>query len=128
MLLVDRVTALQTGVECLAYKNLTFNEWFFPEHFPANPIFPGSLQIEAFTQVAALAVANHSDNYMTAGNPSDLVLVSVNNAKYYRAVRPGDRFDICAKVQTFDRGMSSIKVFGSVDGRKVSQAVITYRI
>ncbi len=54
MLLLDGVTYIDSRVKCHAYKNLTYNEWFFPEHFPNQPIMPGSLQLEAFTQAVAL--------------------------------------------------------------------------
>ena len=33
----------------------------FPAHFPKNPIVPGSLQIEAFTQAVALPLVVSED-------------------------------------------------------------------
>ena len=54
MLLLDGVTYIEPRVICRAYKNLSYNEWFFPAHFPNRPIMPGTLQLEAFTQAVAL--------------------------------------------------------------------------
>ena len=54
MLLIDGVSELKSNVFCKAFKNITYNEWFFPAHFPENPLVPGSLQIEIFTQVVAI--------------------------------------------------------------------------
>ena len=55
-LLLDGVTYIEPRVICHAYKNLTYNEWFFPEHFPNQPIMPGSFQIEAFYTSCCLAI------------------------------------------------------------------------
>ena len=52
--LLDGVTDISPGLSCDAFKNLSYNEWFFPQHFPKKPIMPGSLQVEAFTQAVAL--------------------------------------------------------------------------
>nr|WP_317404618.1 3-hydroxyacyl-ACP dehydratase FabZ family protein [uncultured Helicobacter sp.] len=50
-LYVDRITELKPGEYVKGYKNVTFNEWFFPTHFKDDPIMPGMLQIEALTQL-----------------------------------------------------------------------------
>ena len=45
-LLVDKIIEL-SKTHVVGVKNITFDQWFFPGHFPGNPIFPGVLQIEA---------------------------------------------------------------------------------
>jgi len=40
-LLVDRVLACEPGKYVHALKNVTFNEPFFPGHFPHRPVMPG---------------------------------------------------------------------------------------
>jgi predicted hotdog family 3-hydroxylacyl-ACP dehydratase len=46
-LLVDRVLDYKKGVSIKAIKNVTYNEPFFPGHFPGAPIMPGVLILEA---------------------------------------------------------------------------------
>ena len=46
-LLVDRVLEVDPGKRLLAIKNVTINEPFFEGHFPAKPVMPGVLLIEA---------------------------------------------------------------------------------
>ena len=54
-LLVDRVVELDVeGKRIRAYKNVSINEPFFNGHFPAHPIMPGVLIIEAMAQAAGI--------------------------------------------------------------------------
>ena len=45
---------LEKGVRIKALKNVSINEPFFPGHFPARPVMPGVLMLEALAQAAAL--------------------------------------------------------------------------
>lgn len=49
---ISRVTQLY-GAEIVAELDLD-GHWVFPEHFPGDPIFPGSLLIESAGQLVAL--------------------------------------------------------------------------
>jgi len=43
-LFIDKIIEL-TDTVIVGVKNVTFNEWFFPGHFPGNTVMPGVLQI-----------------------------------------------------------------------------------
>ena len=126
MLLLDGVTHIEPGISCLAFKNLTYNEWFFPEHFPDQPIMPGSLQIEAFTQAVALPLLVKQD----AKNPSTIpiLLAGVDKVRFYKSVLPGSRFDISAEIGRIAMGIATAKVTGSVNNEIVSECRITYKL
>ena len=63
MLQIDRVTEVtETGIR--AEMDLP-NHWVFPLHFPADPIFPACLQIEAAGQAIAIWAWHHK----LAGKP-----------------------------------------------------------
>ena len=49
-LLVDRIVEFEPEKRIVGIKNVTFNEPFFPGHFPGKPIMPGVLIIEALAQ------------------------------------------------------------------------------
>lgn len=84
-LLVDRVLDydLDQG-SIVGQKNATINEPFFQGHFPAVPIMPGVLIIEALAQVGGILIYLKGETKRTA------LLMNVNQAKFRSPVRPGD--------------------------------------
>jgi 3-hydroxymyristoyl/3-hydroxydecanoyl-(acyl carrier protein) dehydratase len=50
---ISRVTGLD-GVAITAEMELGPDHWVWPEHFPDDPIFPGTLMLEAAGQLVAL--------------------------------------------------------------------------
>lgn len=124
MLLLDGVSQCEPDAFCCAYKNLTYNEWFFPQHFEGMPVFPGSFQIEAFTQAFSLPllIGKVSDS------PMPIILASVDKARFYKAVIPGDRFDIYCQVERIAMNMATGSAKATVNGEKVSECRITYKL
>ena len=55
-LLVDRVTDIELDRRIEGYKNVSINEPFFQGHFPAHPVMPGVLIIEAMAQLSGAGV------------------------------------------------------------------------
>lgn len=129
-LLVDKVVswekgpneANRTGQKIVAIKNVTFNEPFFPGHFPELPIMPGVLQIEALAQAACLAYYRRGDP------PMDFFIASVSDAKFRKPVTPGDVLELHASIVR-DRGqMQIIKCEGKVGGQTVVEADIMAKV
>lgn len=126
MLLIDGVTNIRPNLLCEAYKNITYNEWFFPAHFPKNPLVPGSLQIEAFTQAVALPLMVSEDlknNFNTK-----VLLAGVDKVRFYKPLKPGDRFNIFVKIDRIAMGVANASVKGSVNNEIISECKITYKI
>ncbi|MEW6308114.1 MAG: 3-hydroxyacyl-ACP dehydratase FabZ [Bacillota bacterium] len=85
-LLVDRILALEPGKSAVGIKNVSGNEPFFAGHFPAEPIMPGVLIIEALAQVGGVAILAGS------GQEGRLAfLAGIDAARFRRLVRPGDQ-------------------------------------
>jgi len=120
-LLVDRVISYEPRKSILAYKNVTINEPFFQGHFPAQPVMPGVLIVEALAQVsgilAHLSVGEELDNML-------LFFMSMDKVKFRRPVAPGDRLEL--KVDVLQAGSRAWKFKGEafVDGKKAAEAEI----
>ena len=123
-LLLDGVTHIEPEVMCNAYKNLTYNEWFFPVHFPDNPIMPGTLQLEAFTQAVALPLLVSQDKF--ANIP--IILAGIDKVRFYKSVVPGDRLEILVTIDRIINDVAMASVTGNVNDEKVSECKITYKL
>ena len=55
-MLIDTVEELIPGVRAVARKCVSYNEPFFQGHFPAEPVMPGVLIVEALAQTGAEAI------------------------------------------------------------------------
>jgi 3-hydroxyacyl-[acyl-carrier-protein] dehydratase len=88
-LLVDRVTEHEIGKCIRGYKNVTINEPFFQGHFPANPIMPGVLIVEAMAQLGCVLVANIEE-----GKDKLVLFAGIDGVRFRRQVVPGDRLDM----------------------------------
>ena len=90
-LMIDKVVDMVANERATGIKNVSINEGYFQGHFPARPVMPGVLIIEAMAQTAALLVVH------TLGPEAEGKLVyfmSVDNARFRRPVFPGDRLDV----------------------------------
>jgi len=93
-LLVDRVENVVPGESGIGVKNVTINEPFFPGHFPARPVMPGVLIVEAMAQTAAVIVMAH----LGAQAEGKLVyFMAVDSARFRKPVEPGDQLRIHCK-------------------------------
>ncbi|MGA8382114.1 MAG: 3-hydroxyacyl-ACP dehydratase FabZ, partial [Stellaceae bacterium] len=55
-LMIDKVVDVVANDRATGIKNVTINEQYFQGHFPARPVMPGVLIIEAMAQTAAVLV------------------------------------------------------------------------
>jgi len=123
-LLVDRVTEM-TDEYIVGVKNVTFNEPFFPGHFPGQPIFPGVLQIEALAQLGGVFVLSKvpdPENWST-------FLLKIDNTKFKQKVVPGDQLVLkMESVTSIRRGILHMYGTAWVGSRLVSESEITAQI
>lgn len=87
-LLVDRVLS-HDDTQLTALKNVTFNEPFFPGHFPGVPTMPGVLILEAMAQACGLLAVLRSG--MRADSGLLLYFAGIDDARFKRPVVPGDQ-------------------------------------
>ena len=88
MLLVDRVESLDPDKGIVAIKAVTINEPFFQGHFPARPIMPGVLIVEALAQAAGVLAV---EAFGLAGTGKLVYFMAIEGAKFRAPVEPGVR-------------------------------------
>src|SRR5262245_66403604 len=85
-LLVDRVLECVPGKSIRALKNVTFNEHFFPGHFPYRPVFPGVMILESLAQTAGILAFVTAGVYPDTERP--MYFVGIDKAAFRRPVEP----------------------------------------
>ena len=119
-LLVDRVLELHKGKSIRALKNVTYNEPFFPGHFPGRPVMPGVMIIEALAQAAGILC------FVTGGVIPDhntrFYFVGINNARFRRPVVPGDQLVLTAQLERSLRGIWCFSTVALVGEQEAAHA------
>ncbi len=122
-LLVDKIIEL-TDTSIVGVKNVTFNEWFFPGHFPGNPVMPGVLQIEALAQTGGILCINA----MPKGK-YDTYFLKINNCKFKQMVKPGDtmllKLELMAPIR---RGICEMRGTVYVNGKVATESELVAQV
>lgn len=126
MLLLDGVTYIEPLIACHAFKNLSYNEWYFPQHFPDQPIMPGTLQLEAFSQAVSLPLLINENENNSFEIP--IILAGIDKVRFYKSVVPGDKLEISIKIERIVMGIATASAIGTVNDDIVSECKITYKI
>ena len=125
MLLVDRVESLDPDKGIVAIKAVTINEPFFQGHFPARPIMPGVLIVEALAQAAGVLAV---EALGLAGSGKLVYFMAIEGAKFRQPVEPGVLLKL--EVEFVQKRSSVCKFAGraSVDGKLAAEANFTAMI
>ena len=119
-LLVDRVIECEKGKSIRAIKNVTYNEPFFPGHFPYRPVMPGVMIIEALAQTAGILA------FLTAGVIPDentrFFFVGIDKARFRKPVEPGDQLVLTATLERSMKGIWKFSTVALVDEKEVCSA------
>ena len=119
-LLVDRVIAIDEEKNTLtAIKNVTYNEPFFPGHFPGLPTMPGVLQIEALAQTCGLLAIHKSG--LRAKDGLVLYFAGIDNCRFKRPVIPGDTLTFHVELEKHKRDIWKFRTRATVDGELASE-------
>jgi 3-hydroxyacyl-[acyl-carrier-protein] dehydratase len=119
-LLVDRVLECTAGQSIRAIKNVTYNEPFFPGHFPGRPVMPGVMILEALAQAAGILA------FVTVGVIPDertrFYFVGIDRARFRRPVQPGDQLILTARLERSLKGIWKFSTAALVGDDEVTTA------
>jgi 3-hydroxyacyl-[acyl-carrier-protein] dehydratase len=125
MLLVDRVESLDPEKGIVAIKAVTINEPFFQGHFPARPIMPGVLIVEALAQAAGVLAV---EALGLAGSGKLVYFMAIEGAKFRQPVEPGVIMKL--EVEFVQKRASVCKFAGraTIEGKVAAEANFTAMI
>jgi len=123
--MIDRIVELVSEDELVALKNVTINEPYFQGHYPGRPVMPGVLQVEAMAQAAGVLLLRK----LPVEENKIAFFMSVDKAKFRRAVEPGDSIEIRVKLIKI-RGNKIATATGEckVGGKVVSSAELMFML
>jgi len=119
-LLLDRVLSFTPGKALTALKNVTYNEPFFPGHFPQRPIMPGVLILEALAQATGVLAFKTAQELHDAN--SMYYLVGIDKARFKQPVQPGDQLILQVSLERMRRDVGRFLGEASVEGKVVASA------
>jgi len=119
---IDRVEELEPGVRCVAVKFVDPADPIFAGHFPAKPILPGVLLIEAVAQTAGVMLASAAPQVAREGVA---LLAAVNRFKFFKPVTPGREVRIETKKLTDAGQMALISGTVYVNGEIVASGELS---
>jgi beta-hydroxyacyl-ACP dehydratase FabZ len=118
-LLIDRILKIVPGEEIVALKNVTMNEPFFQGHFPARPVMPGVLIMEALAQAGGVLA---SEIRGPDKQGEIIYFMGMDHVRFRRPVVPGDQLILEARVLKMRSKVAKMAGRALVDGQMVAEA------
>jgi UDP-3-O-[3-hydroxymyristoyl] N-acetylglucosamine deacetylase/3-hydroxyacyl-[acyl-carrier-protein] dehydratase len=122
-LMVDRIVRIEGERKIVGLKNVSVNEHYFQGHYPAFPLMPGVLQLEALAQTAGVLLLRKLEH---AGKLP--FLVRMDGVKLRRPVRPGDQLILEAEAVRVRSRSAAIKARATVDGDVACEAEMSFML
>jgi beta-hydroxyacyl-ACP dehydratase FabZ len=118
-LLIDRILKIVPGEEIVALKNVTLNEPFFQGHFPARPVMPGVLIMEALAQAGGVLASE----IRGADKQGEIIyFMGMDNVRFRRPVVPGDQLILEARVLKMRSKVAKMAGRALVEGQVAAEA------
>lgn len=122
-LLIDRVEDYVPGEYAIAYKNFTYDEYFFRGHFPEYPIVPGVITVEALAQTGAVSILSKEE---FKGRIA--LFAGVDKCKFKGSVVPGDQVRLETRITAMKNTFGIGEAVATVNGNVVVKATLKFAI
>ena len=107
--LVDKIECIEPGRRIVGSKSLSLAEEYLADHFPAFPVLPGVLMVEALVQTAAWLLRLEQD-----WSRSLIQLHAARNVRYGSFVVPGETLRTEAELVGIEGELATFKARGTV--------------
>lgn len=105
----------------VGFKDMAPADFWVRGHMPGYPLFPGVLMCEAAAQLCAYYYTTQK-----VGDPGVLLgLGGLDEARFVRPVRPGERLVMVGTGVKVHRRMTKFRVAGTVAGERAFEVLVT---
>ena len=118
---LEKVLSLEPGRSAAGEYHVRGDEPFLKGHFPAEPLFPGVLLVEAAAQLAGVLAQSDPQIPPLPG----LKLTALRNVKILGTARPGERIRLEALLAGRLANLVQVQVAAWVNGQKVMEGSLT---
>lgn len=118
---LDRLLSLEPGKSGVGEYTLRGDEPFLRGHFPAEPLMPGVLLVEAAAQLAGVVAQSDPQIPPLPG----LKLTALRGVKILGTARPGETIRLEARVTGRMGNLIQASANGMAAGRQILQAELT---
>ena len=122
-LLIDKVEDYVPGEYAIAYKNFTYDEYFFRGHFPEMPIVPGVITVEALAQTGAVAILSQEEF-----KGKIAVFAGIDKCKFKQPIVPGDTVRLETRITAIRGPVGLGEAVATVNGKVAVQATLKFAI
>ena len=124
-LLIDRILEIEPGKRIVGIKNVTYNEPYFPGHFPGRPIMPGVLIVEAMAQTAGVLAFK---SIPEEGQRRPVLFLGLDNVRFRKPVVPGDQLILISETIRAKKRLAICKCFAMVGDVMAAEAEIKFML
>lgn len=122
-LLLDEVIELEPGRRVVATRLVRPDDWWFPGHFPARPVMPGVLIVEAMAQAGAVAVLIEEPN-----RGKIAFFAGIDDCRFKRIVEPGDVLTLTCEIDTVRGPVGRGKATAYVGQELAARGTLTFAV
>jgi len=122
-MLLDTIEELEPGVRAVGKKCISYNEPYFAGHFPAEPVMPGVLIMEALAQAGAVAILDLPEN-----KGKTVYFAGIDKARFKQKVVPGDVLILETRIIKQKGPVGVGEAIATVNGKVAAKAELTFAI